>query len=358
MLENIDLNLQTERLILREFREEDWEAMHEYGSDPETVRYMPWGPNKEQMTRDFLKTVLDNQKARPRLSYNSAVVCKADGKLIGSCRLRISDYKEGELGYILNRRYWNEGYMSEAAGRVIAFGFAQLGLHRIFANCHPANTGSYRVMEKTGMQKEGYLREYKRFKGIWFDNLQYSILDHEWRSRQEHSDSRKPEHIREISDTSRNIEYVARNQEALDLIQPLWQKLTEHHEGLSRYFKDHYARFTFTLRKEQLLKKSREGALRVDLARDTSSGTFIGYCVTSLNREKQGEIESIYVEKDYRGCGVGAKLMNRALSWLEAEGAIKIILDVADGNESVFGFYRRFGFYPRLTVLERKTDLK
>jgi diamine N-acetyltransferase len=166
---------------------------------------------------------------------------------------------------------------------------------------------------------------------------------------QENSMNKKPAQMREI-------EFIEGNQDHLDLVQPLWQKLTEHHKALSRYFKDHFASFTFALRKEQLLKKSREGALHVDLARDPSSGAFVGYCVTSLNGEKQGEIESIYVEKDYRGCGIGDSLMKRALSWLEAAKVTKIILGVADGNESVFGFYRRFGFYPRITVLERKTD--
>ena len=49
--------------------------------------------------------------------------------------------KEAMMGYILNRKYWNQGYMSEAARRVVAFGFEQLGLHRIIAGCDPANTG-------------------------------------------------------------------------------------------------------------------------------------------------------------------------------------------------------------------------
>ena len=162
MQENKSPTLQTERLILRDFREEDWQAAHEWGADPKVVKYMPFGPNTEDETKTFINRVLNNQKAQPRISFNFALINKPDNRLIGSCRIKIKsvDSKEGEIGYALNRRYWNQGYMTEAARSVISFGFIQLGLHRIIATCDPANTGSYRVMEKLGMQREGYLREH------------------------------------------------------------------------------------------------------------------------------------------------------------------------------------------------------
>jgi len=73
------------------------------------------------------------------------------------------------LGYLLNRKYWNQGYITEATRKVIAFGFEQLGLHRIIASCDPANIGSYRVMEKIGMQREGYLAGRENVQGVWRD---------------------------------------------------------------------------------------------------------------------------------------------------------------------------------------------
>jgi RimJ/RimL family protein N-acetyltransferase len=102
--------LQTERIILRDFIEEDWQAVHEYGSEPQAVKYMPFGPNTEQDTKSFIKTVLDSQKEKPRLSYNFALVNKLDNRLVGSCRIKTTntEYKEGEIGYILNRNFWNE----------------------------------------------------------------------------------------------------------------------------------------------------------------------------------------------------------------------------------------------------------
>ena len=97
------------------------------------------------------------------------------------------------------------------------------------------------------------------------------------------------------------IEYLEKNQDDLDIIRPLWQKLNQHHLEISKYHKDSRAATTFDMRKKQLMEKSCQGALRIDLARDVITKEYIGYCVTTINQEKQGEIESIYVEKDYRG---------------------------------------------------------
>ena len=354
MQENQSVTLQTERLILRDFREEDWCDVHEYGSDPTVVKYMPFGPNTQDETKAFINRVLGNQKAQPRISYNFALINKLDDKLIGACAVSIKtvESKEGEIGYILNRNYWNRGYMTEAARQVVGFGFAQLGLHRIIATCDPANTGSYRVMEKLGMQREGYLREYKLWKGTWHDFLLYAILDQECQKGQADSSIKSGEE----NDGGKEIEYLEKNQNDLDIIRPLWEKLNAHHITVSKYFKDSRAATTFDMRRKQLMEKSYQGALRIDLARDVVTKEFIGYCVTSVNQEKQGEIESIYVEKDYRLLGIGDSLMTRALGWLETVTVKKTILGVAEGNEGVFAFYQRHNFYPRVTVLLHKPE--
>jgi [ribosomal protein S5]-alanine N-acetyltransferase len=346
---NPGLNLRTERLIIREFQEADWPAMHEYASDPETVQYVIFGPNTEQDTREYLQKVIARQQENPRQVYNGAIVEKTSRALIGSCTLILQspDNRIGELGYILNRRYWNRGYMTEAVRRLISFGFAELGVQRIFATCNPANTGSYRVMEKAGMQKEGYLRSSRFVKGAWSDALQYAILQTDWQSRQQDAK------VKAMS-KNREIEYIEKNREDLDLVQPLWEKLNAHHLAISLDFKDHFQKMNFKIRKEELLKKSRDGALHIVLARDRQTGQYVGMSVASLNAEKLGELESIYVEKDYRGGDIGDGLITRVLGWLESMAAATITLGVGGGNENVFGFYRRYGFYPRITILERK----
>jgi len=356
MEENKNLILQTERLILRDFREEDWRDAHEYGSDAETVKYMPFGPNTEEETKDFISRALARQKETPRLFYDFAIVKKPGKKLIGSCSINIIDSPNGEamIGYILHRDYWNKGYITEAARAVVAFGFEQMNLHRIIASCDPENTGSYHVMEKIGMQREGYLRQEKMFKGVWRDFLLYAILEKEWLNSKD--DSLKK--VDEENDGGKEIEYLEKNQNDLDIIRPLWEKLNAHHITVSKYFKDSRTATTFDMRKKQLLEKSYQGVLRIDLARDAVTKEYIGYCVTSVNQEKQGEIESIYVEKDYRLSGIGDRLMTRAVGWLETVTVKKTILGVAEGNEGVFAFYQRHNFYPRVTILLHKPEVE
>jgi ribosomal protein S18 acetylase RimI-like enzyme len=151
----------------------------------------------------------------------------------------------------------------------------------------------------------------------------------------------------------RSIEYTATDITGIELIRSLWSKLNEHHHANARAFRDLYEQWTFDDRKEYFLKVAAEGALHIDLASDPS-GRYIGYCVSSISTDKAGEIESVYVEKEYRSQGIGTDLMKRALAWLEKNGPVRIRVSVADGNEEAFPFYRKFGFHLRMTILEQK----
>ena len=175
--------IQTKRLVLRDFNEDDWEAVHEYASDPEVVRYMEWGPNTEEETRNFIKRAISHQNEKPRRNFTLAIVLKSEGKLIGGCGIVVSDpeNRQGYIGYCLNRNFWGRGYATEVAEALVKFGFERLNLHRIFATCDPKNLASARVLEKVGMKLEGHLREHKLAKGKWKDSLLYAILDYEWK---------------------------------------------------------------------------------------------------------------------------------------------------------------------------------
>jgi diamine N-acetyltransferase len=150
-----------------------------------------------------------------------------------------------------------------------------------------------------------------------------------------------------------NIEYVAMDQAGLDYIGPLWEKLREHHISRAGDLAFFFNRTTYTQRREGLLKIAAAGKMRVDLVRDVDSGRYAGYCITSLSPEMKGEIESIYVEPEYRGQGAGDRLMRRSLEYLDEQGAQRKVLAVAVGNEDVFRFYGRYGFVPRVTMLEQ-----
>lgn len=179
-------NLTTERLILRQFKETDWQAVHEYASDPEVVRYLSWGPNTEEDTRDFVGRAIARHLEQPRQNYEFAMVLKAEDKLVGHCGIGMSDashHTEAWIYYFLNRSYWGRGYATEAVHALLEFGFFQLKLHRIFATCDPENSISASVLQKVGMQREGCLRQHELIRGEWRDSLLYAILKDEWRQR-------------------------------------------------------------------------------------------------------------------------------------------------------------------------------
>ena len=150
-----------------------------------------------------------------------------------------------------------------------------------------------------------------------------------------------------------NISYIELNKDQIDIIEPLWKKLRAHHRELSPYFPKKYIEFTFQERKEELLKKSENGTLRVDMVKDEETGKFIGYCISSISDEFVGEIDSIYLDDEYRSSGIGNKLMERALKWMDEKGVKTKIIMVAAGNEDTLAFYSRYNFLPKHIILEQ-----
>jgi len=143
----------------------------------------------------------------------------------------------------------------------------------------------------------------------------------------------------------------------IDLIRPLWENLNEHHRSRASVFKDYYSKISFEDRKEFFTRRAASGTLRLDLALDAStSDRCVGYCVTSLSEELDGEIESIFVVQSFRSAGVSTILVTRALAWLERNGSTRNRVSVGVGNEGAWEFYRKFGFYPRMTVLEQRRE--
>ncbi len=89
------------------------------------------------------------------------------------------------------------------------------------------------------------------------------------------------------------------------------------------------------------------------MIKDIEKDLYIGYCISTVNKELIGEIDSLFVEKEYRKYGLGDQLMNRALDWLNNNKVKTKIIGVAEGNENVLEFYKRYGFYKRRVILEQ-----
>ncbi len=152
--------LRTSRLILRQMRVADAEDMYSYARKEEVTTYLLWSPHpSRQYTEDYLKYL----RGRYALGefYDWAVIEKESGRMIGTCGFTRFDFPHncGEIGYVLNPEYHGRGYGTEAAERVMRFGFEVLELHRIEAKFMKGNEASLHVMEKLGMSFEGYRRD-------------------------------------------------------------------------------------------------------------------------------------------------------------------------------------------------------
>jgi GNAT superfamily N-acetyltransferase len=151
-----------------------------------------------------------------------------------------------------------------------------------------------------------------------------------------------------------SYEYLCGGLELLDTIEPLWTKLNQLHRTVSSHFSDRAATQSFTERKQGLLEKTTQGKLRVEVAKTSAQQSTIAYCVSTINREGTGEIDSLFVEEDHRGNGIADHLMRGALDWMEQEHVRATLLVVLWGNEQVHPFYQRYGFFPLSTTMMQK----
>lgn len=147
------------------------------------------------------------------------------------------------------------------------------------------------------------------------------------------------------------ISYIKENEVALDEIRPLWEKLRSHHHEKTRDFKKRFSSMTFESRKNSILENT-NGCL-VEFARNNETGDYVGYCVSTLYKNGNGEIDSLYVDPEYRGKRIADRLVNDAIEWLHSRDVKEINIYVAAGNEEVFGFYERFGFRPFVMLLKQ-----
>jgi RimJ/RimL family protein N-acetyltransferase len=169
-------------LLLRDFELDDWPALHDVESRADVARYQSFEPRTPEESRAYVAAAWDEATQDSRKTYDLAVTLFPDGQLIGRCGLGLTepDLGEGMLWYTIHPSHWGRGYATEAARGLLDFGFDELRLHRIWADCDPANVASVRVLQKLGMRREGHLIENAWTKGAWGDSLIYAILDREW----------------------------------------------------------------------------------------------------------------------------------------------------------------------------------
>ncbi|MFD1864579.1 GNAT family N-acetyltransferase [Planococcus sp. FY231025] len=122
-------------------------------------------------------------QARENREYSFGVFEPGTDRMIGHISLysiKRLPFLSALVGYSIDKASTGKGIATEAVKLVLTFGFEQLRLHRIEAYVSPRNAGSIRVLEKSGMQQEGLLREFLYINGEWEDHYQYALLEREF----------------------------------------------------------------------------------------------------------------------------------------------------------------------------------
>ena len=180
-----NLPLLTERLQLRGLTPADLDDLHDLFGRDDVSRFLNWEP----MSRDQAAALLERRLTQTRVEkegdgFAFALEERDSGRFVGEVVLKwtSADSRQGEIGWSLHPDARGKGYATEAARELLRYGFEDMGLHRIIAECDPRNVGSIRVMERLGMRREADHVDAMWLKGEWVGSTVFAILEDEWRA--------------------------------------------------------------------------------------------------------------------------------------------------------------------------------
>jgi len=178
--------IRTARLTLRPFAETDLGTLFAIQSDPEVVRWLyvdvrDRGEVMAALQRRITSTVVAAEGDSLYLAADRQDTGELVAELVLSWVSR--DHATGELGFTVHPAHQGQGYATEGGEAMLQLAFEGLGLHRVIGRMEARNVRSARVMEKLGMRREAHLIENEWVKGEWQSELDYAILEQEWREQ-------------------------------------------------------------------------------------------------------------------------------------------------------------------------------
>lgn len=167
-------HIETERLILRPFTEADYDDLYEFLSQRAEDTFEAYPGITYENGREHLRYRLGSEEF-------FAMARKDTGKVIGNLYYGSRPFDAREVGYIVNKDYQRRGYALEALSAVMRHAFSS-GVHRLYAECDPRNTCSWRLLEKAGFRREAHFRQNvfftrdERGQPLWQDTYVYAIV--------------------------------------------------------------------------------------------------------------------------------------------------------------------------------------
>lgn len=173
---------ETERLRLRTYTDDDFDAFFDLHRREDVARYLPWHPRDEQAAREALAR---HQRLTVEVDDQGVTLAgfdKATERLVGDfvLILRSVEHRRGEVGYVLHPDFAGRGLATEGARVMLDIAFEKLGLRRVIGRIDARNQASARVLTKLGLRHEAHLVQNELFKGEWTDEDDFAILHDEW----------------------------------------------------------------------------------------------------------------------------------------------------------------------------------
>ena len=179
--------IRTARLALRPLTPDDADDLVAYRSRPDVCRWVPFTPmDRTDVVTQILGVWANHQLTDEAQSLTLGMEL-ADGverpTVIGDVVLfwHSREHASGEVGYVVNPSFGGHGYATEAVSAMLEMAFGRLHLHRVTARVDARNEASQQLARRVGMRQEAHLLENEWFKGGWSDEIDFAVLDHEWR---------------------------------------------------------------------------------------------------------------------------------------------------------------------------------
>ena len=177
-------NLETDRLILRKFKESDAEVFFEYRTYPHVALYQGegWVNYRLEQAKEFVKEQMDFEPGIPDTWFQIAIELRDTGNLIGDLAIHTlpQDINQVEIGFTLSSIYQNKGFGVEVVRSLLGYIFNVLNKHRVIAITDVRNIPSIKLLEKVGMRKEGHFIKNAWNKGEYTDEYSFALLKEEW----------------------------------------------------------------------------------------------------------------------------------------------------------------------------------
>lgn len=179
------MNLETERLIIRPFRESDTEDFFEYRSDPQVCRFHGVSPFTREKAEAIINSVKDGGFGESGETMRLAIELKSEKKVIGDfiSKPENSDVRTVEIGTTFSAKYGKKGYALEATVKIITHLFEEKNIRRIIAVMDIENAAAISLVEKLKFRREAEFKEsfWDEIKNNWRDEYFYAMLAKDWK---------------------------------------------------------------------------------------------------------------------------------------------------------------------------------